>query len=288
MSDFILTVGGRKVYAGQLEEEIIQPDPVRFVQWYMQQEDKVVLGLIRGCAPCPAVFILKDDPHAKITQQWQYYLRAANYNMTLENVYLLLDSALAFANRTGYRHGRIRADYFHNKDLQYKVPQLDKVRTTSRSIMTGVEEFDYPTFTYNTSSKLMQIVVRTLSLIGAKNLLLRKEPVLNIKVFDSRKNPPLKPGYSYPRDISEVDPNAYLYMPETHPEMFLVANIVNGQGEVVQFPRGATYPWIDDGKTPYSFMPHIADLGYGQIKYPLRYLYKVPLGSPKPRALRYE
>jgi hypothetical protein len=121
-----------------------------------------------------------------------------------------------------------------------------------------------------------------------QGLLALSENVLNVKVFDSRELPPLNPGYSYPNDIDEVNPNAYAITPETHPEMFLVANIVNAQGEVVQFPRGATYPWIDGGLTPYSFVPHIANLAYGPILYPMRYLYKVPLGSPKPRALRYE
>jgi hypothetical protein len=149
--------------------------------------------------------------------------------------------------------------------------------------LTGTEEFDYPTFTHS-NTVLMKIV----NFLGLQKLLMSKENVLNVKVFDSRQNPPLKPGYSYPNDISEVDPNAYLYMPETNPEMFLVANIVNGRGEVVQFPRGALYPWIDGGTTPYSFMPHVADLGYGPIKVPIRYLYKVPLGSPKPRAIRYD
>ncbi len=254
------------------------------VQWYQQREDREVFGSIRSCASCPAVFVMKDDPHAKMNQQWQYFIRGINYNMTLEDVYLLMDSALAFANRTGFRHGNIKADYFHNRDLDAELPSLDKVRTTSRSILTGTEEFDYPTFTYSTNNAFMRIV----KALGIHKLLMQKEPVLNVKVFDSRNLPPLKPGYSYPRDISEVDPNAYAITPETHPEMFLVANIVNTRGEVVQFPRGALYPWIDGGLTPYSFMPHVANLGYGPIKYPLRYLYKVPLGSPKPRALRYE
>jgi hypothetical protein len=281
MPNFDLTIAGRKTFSGVLTLEDAKPS----VQWYQFREDREIFGAVRGCAPCPAVMVMKDDQHAKMNQQWQYFIRAINYNMTLDNAYLLMDSALAFANRTGFRHGRIKADYFHNKDLDAPLPSLDKVRTTSRSILTGVEEFDYPTFTYNTSTNTLMRIVNSLGL-GA--LLQRKEPVLNVKVFDSRQNPPLKPGYSYPKDISEVDPNAYLYMPETHPEMFLVANIVNRRGEVVQFPRGATYPWIDGGTTPYSFMPHVANLGYGPIKVPMRYLYKVPLGSPKPRALRFD
>jgi hypothetical protein len=239
-------------------------------QLYMFKEDRDIFGEIRSCASCPAIMIMKDDQHAVMDRQWQYYFRAINYNMALEDVYLLLDDRLAFANFSGFitLDNPGRNDYFFNRTGFDKSPQLDKVRTSSRSVLTGVEEVDYPTFTYD----------------GTR----RREAVLNVRVFDSRQPPPLKPGRVYPRDISQVDHTAYLYMPETHPEMFLVANIVNRRGEVVQFPRGATYPWIDGGTTPYSFVPHVANLGYGPIKVPMRYLYKVPLGSPKPRAYRFD
>lgn len=277
MPNYALTISGRRVVTGVMEIE------TPAVQLYMFKEDRDIFGEIRSCAPCPAVMVMKDDPHVRFGRQWQYFLRANNYNMTLQNAYLLLDNNLAFANESGLGNDSDpRADWFHNEDLQYGPPNLDKVRTTSRSVLTGTEEFDYPTFTYDNRNLLHRFV----NFLGMGKLLLQKEPVLNVKVFDSRQLPPLKPGYSYPTDISEVDPNAYAIMPETHPEMFLVANIVNRRGEVVQFPRGATYPWIDGGLTPYSFVPHIANLAYGPIKVPLRYLYKVPLGSPKPRAYR--
>lgn len=248
--------------------EVLTPRPVTPpVQYYMHKEDResgLWGGSIRPCAPCPAIFVMKDDPHAAMSQQWQYYLRAINYNMTLANVYLLLDDHLAFANDKGFpslENPGDKQDWFFNRNLDprlYKPPHMDKVRTTSRSVLTGAEV-----------------------LVGGVWH-------LKVKVFDSRSLPPLKPGYNYPRDISEVNPDAYAIMPRTHPEMFAVANIVNREGEVVQFPRGATYPWIDNGRTPYSFVPHIANLGYGEILYPLGLLEKIPLGSPPPRALRYE
>lgn len=233
------------------------------VQWYMHKEDEAIGGDIRSCAPCPAVWVMSDDPHAKVTRQWQYYLRAINYNMTLENVYLLLDDGLAFSNGgAGYpslSNPGDKADFFFNRNTSStRFPNLDKVRTTSRSVLTGV-----------------------VVLVGGM-------PHLKVKVFDSRYNPPLKPGYGYPRDISEVNPDAYRYMPETHPEMFLVANIVNRRGEVVQFPRGALYPWFEEGNTIASFVPHIANLAYGDILYPLTRLSKVPLGSPKPSPYRHD
>lgn len=292
MPNFTLTVEGHKTFSGvyTLEPEIVTP----LVQWYMQREDREVFGSIRGCAPCPAVFVMKDDPHAKLTQQWQYYLRAINYNMAVDDVYLLLDQGLAFANQSGFRlPGDPKADYFHNKDLQYQPPSFDKVRTTSRSVMTGTEEFNFSTSIYDAMALAKQVISKQVtSFMTTKNtfasILARQENVLRVDVFDSRRLPLLKPGYSYPGDISEVDHNAYAIMPETQPEMFAVANIVNRTGEVVQFPRGEIYSWIDNGTTPYSFVPHIANLAYGPILYPLRFLYKVPLGSPKPRALRYE
>jgi hypothetical protein len=262
------------------------------VQYYMQKEDASMPNWnwgVRPCAPCPAVFVMKEDSHAFVNQQHQYYLRAANYNMDLEDVYLLLDKALAFANGTGFRDSTDpRADYFHNKDLQHRPPQYDKVRTMSRSVMTGTEQFSLVQALYDAVFLARAISRRRTSFLAARNaftgLLARSENVLNVDVLDSGSLPPLKPGYSYPGDISEVDPNAYLYMPQTHPEKFMVANVVARDGRVVQFPRGATYPWIDDGLTPYNFVPYTANLAYGPVLYPMRFLVKIPLGDPKPRA----
>ena len=225
------------------------------VQMYMHKEDRDVQGYLRSCAPCPAVWVMLDDPHALLTRQWQYYLRAINYNMTLENVYLLLDDHLAFANDTCFPSlddpGE-RADFFFNRNTGGKAPGLNKVRTTSRSVLTGVEEGGF----------------------------------LRVTTFDSRSLPPLKPGRSYPQDISEVNPDDYAIMPETHPWMFMVANIVNRREEVVPFPRGALYPWFEGGTTPVTFLPHISNYGWGPVRYPLANLVKLPLGSPVPSPYR--
>ena len=225
------------------------------IQLYMHKEDRDVFGSLRSCAPCPAVMVLKDDPHTLLSRQWQYYIRAINYNMTLENVYLLEDDHLAFNNNTGYPtldNPGDRADWFFNRNLGGKDVQMDKVRTTSRSVLTGVEDGNE----------------------------------LIVMMFDSRELPPLKPGRMYPMDIIQVNPDDYAIMPETHPHMFLVANIVNRREEVVQFPRGATYPWFEDGRTPVSFLPHIHNYKYGPIRYPLSKLEKIPLGDPKPSPYR--
>src|SRR5689334_17542577 len=127
---------------------------VRPALW-MVREDRELFGFIRPCAPCPAVVVLREDSHTFIDQQWQYYLRASNYAMDLEDVYLLLDRALAFANKTGFRGSTPKADYFHNRDLQSKPPNLDKVRTCVRNVLTGKPQYS-----------LVQTIKDMVSLIG--------------------------------------------------------------------------------------------------------------------------
>jgi hypothetical protein len=264
------------------------------VQYYMHKEDREAQGYIRSCAPCPAVWVLKDDPHAKMSRQWQYYLRAINHNMNLENVYLLLDDHLAFANRTGFPsldNPGGKADYFFNRNIGATPPSLDKVRTTSRSVLTGTEGHSLIQTLLDVADVARAISTRRGSFIEAKTsfraAVTAPVNVLKVWVFDSRQPPPLMPGRVYPQDISEVNPGDYLYMPETNREKFLVANIVNKPGEVVQFPRGALYSWFEGGKTIASFMPHVANLVYGNVLYSLNKLVKLPLGSPAPSPYRH-
>lgn len=239
----------------------IPPTPAP-VQMYQHKDDTEISdsswgGGIRPCASCPAVWVLLDDPHVIINRQWQYYMIAINYNMTLENVFLLLDDHLAFANNTGFRNldNPGKKDYFFNRTEYSEFPSLDKVRTCSLNVMTGRE-------------------------VG---------PYLHVTTFDSRQPPPLKPGKTYPNSVQDINPEDYLYLPQFNREMFVVATIVNRKGEVVQFPRGALYPWTNDN-TPYSFIPLISnhDPKYGTVMYPLSRLKKIPLGSPVPRPYRNE
>ena len=256
------------------------------IQLYMHREDKDVLGGVRSCASCPAVYTLKDDPHVVVSQQWQYYIRAINYNMTLDDTYLLLDNGLAFANGTGFRNNSDpRADYFHRRDLSFPPPNLDKVRTCSRSVLTGVEQYSLVMALKRVQSLAKSFLWAGRTQISDVRAALVSKNVLKVQTFDSTKPPPLRQGRTYPTRIEDVDPTDYLIMPQTNREMFLVANIVNPSGELSQFPRGATYNWIGDG-APYSFMPHISNSTYGNVLYPLDYLYKLPLGSPIPSPYR--
>jgi len=253
---------------------------------YMQTEDRIAFGYIRSCASCPAVFVMKDDNHVLITKQWQYYMLAINPAMTLEDVYLLLDNNLAFCNSTGFRNDNDpRADWFHNRDLGCKPPQFDKVRICSRNAVTGVEQYSLVQAIKAVGNVLqarLRAGIGTLADVRAAIL----TKVLNVSTFDSRFAPPLKPGRIYPTKISEINPDDYLYLPRYNREKFIVANIVNRAGEVVQFPRGGLYSWTEDN-TPYSFLPIISNPTYGPVLYTIdRNLIKLPIGSSVPSPYR--
>src|SRR3972149_3003773 len=55
----------------------------------------------RSCAPCPAVHPLlpNSDHKVELTEQWQYFIRAANWGMTLQYVSSLFGAKKAFTNR---------------------------------------------------------------------------------------------------------------------------------------------------------------------------------------------
>src|SRR5690349_16298584 len=102
---------------GSYQVESFSP-PSSGTIYYMHKEDKesgVFLDdvtrrpRLRTCATeggCPAVFVL-NEPLLKVTldKQWQYAMIAWNYNMTLEDVSLILDKNLAFCNEEGFRSG---------------------------------------------------------------------------------------------------------------------------------------------------------------------------------------
>lgn len=249
---------------------------------WMIKEDRELFGFIRPCAPCPAVVVLKDDPHAIMGEQWQYFLYGANYAMDLEDVYLLLDWRLAFANRTGFRNpDSPKADYFHRRDLDQKPPALDKVRSCVRNVLTGKTTYSLVQTIKEAVTLIGTVVQRETTFLAARSsftsLLTTTPNVLSAWTFDSRQLPPLKPGRSYPGRIEDVDPDDYLYLPRTDPEKFVTANIVNNSGDVVQFPRGGLYPWTGDN-TPRSFMPLLSNRAYGEVLYPLANL--VPVATP--------
>jgi hypothetical protein len=231
------------------------PDVINLPPLYMQKEDKesgIWGGGLRSCAVggCPAVFNLYKDPPLKVvlTKQWQYYLIAINYNMTLENISLILDYRLAFANGTGFRKPDTpRRNFILEQDLDAvdengkpAYPKFDKDRTCSRSVMTGTE-------------------------MGS---------VLRVAIHDGNGLPPLKSGRAYPQKISDIRLEDYLYNPKDHRWMFFAANTVTATrgdtSSVAPFPRGARYEWTGDNEL-YTWLPHVSR---HDIYYPLEYLEK--------------
>lgn len=219
---------------------------------FMHREDKEALGGIRSCAPCPAVFVLNEpNTKVKLTMDWQFYIRAINYNMTLEHVCALLGYERAFTNNTGFGdENNPRVNFLTNNNLGCEYPRFDKDRCCSRTVMTGTKTPD------------------------GKSLI--------IKTFNGNASPPMKEGKPHPQTLSEINIDDYLYNPRDHPYMFLVANIVNADGTVVQFPNGGLYEWT--GNDPMVFLPLVSD---ELITYPMDNLIELPLGSPIPSPYRH-
>lgn len=227
-------------------------------QLYMHKEDQDTdifdtSSGVRPCAAtggCPAVFVLKEPAlKVNLTKDWQYYLIAINYNMTLDNVSDLLHYHLAFANNTGFgKDGSPRRNYILERDLNSdELPKFDKDRTCSRSVLTGTEVGGY----------------------------------LKLTLFNGNLPPPMKLGKPRPQRIQDINIDDYLYNPREHRWMFCVANRVTtkpgGITSVAPFPRGAIYNWTGDN-LPYTFVPHVSTQ---TIYYPLRHLVKVnTLPSP--------
>jgi hypothetical protein len=240
---------------------------------------------IRPCAPCPAVFVMKDDPHAVFDRQWQYFLRAANYGMSLNATAALMDDDRAYFNNTGLPD---RRDWLTGQNLTARDPNADKVRTNARCVVTGIETFSVREMVAQTARLGKAILQRSVQSGEARAdfKALANENMLSVFTFDSRQPPPLKAGRSYPAKVSDINPDDYLVMPRTHRWFFLVANIVARDGSVFPFGGGSLYPWTGDN-APYSFVPHIANLGYGNVVYPLYHFRELGLNEPIPSPYRY-
>lgn len=195
---------------------------------------------VRPTAPTPAVFPLLEQ-NVIMTREWQFYLVAINPGMELRRVSAILEYHRAFANGTGFEDpADPRADFILRRNLTYPLPAMDKVRTCARSTLKG-------------------------TLSGTS---------VTLDMLNGNEPPPLKPGFSHPLRVEDVNPEAYLYLPQTHPWYFFAANIVQADGRLIPFPNGASYTWVGDN-TPRTFVPHVSRF---TIVYPLSRL--VPVTSP--------
>ena len=238
MSEYFI-LGDRKFV---IENPVIYPSN----KFFRHKDDRELWGdfwnIERDCAPCPAVHPLlpNSDHKVQMTEQWQYYIRAINWGMQIQYVSALFGPKKAFTNRDPKD---IRADWLLRRDLDRPNPDQDRVRSCSRS----------------------PIMVTSVSNGGA-----------SIGMMNGTLPPKLKIGFNYPSSVYNINPNAYFYMPQTHPEMFLVATITNAEGRTRPFPNGAVYAWKGD-RQPYVFWPYVASR---PIVYTMANLVEVQINTP--------
>lgn len=224
--------------------------PQRPQQLYMHAEDAAIFGVVRGNAPCPAVFWLVEN-QMKITREWQYYLIAINRGMALQYVSHLLNNSVAYCNGHGFPADPGEApykNYILNEDLDAPdLPAFNKVFTHARACHVGTE---------------------VTAASGNKFLL--------VEAMDGTRPPLLKPGYRQPAKISEINPDAYVFTPWTHRHLFSISNNVTDRGKLFPFDNGARYSWMGDSWL-YTFMPLVSKV---PVLSPLNHWVKLPAGRP--------
>ena len=222
------------------------------LQAWRHKDDLELYGRVRNCATqlggCPAVFDLVDGYKIELTRDWQFYIRAINYAMTAHHVSALFGDSKAFCNGSGLGGTVPRADWIMNENTNRENPSFDKVRTCARSILSGTVEGNE----------------------------------LIINAMDGSHPPPLKAGRAYPTRLEDVDLDDYLFNPQDHRWMFLVANNIGEDGGIFPFDNGGRYAWTEEQR-PYTFLPHVAR---GMVRYPLNNLVMIPAGSPIPSPYR--
>jgi hypothetical protein len=170
----------------------------------------------------PMVFHFRETV-LPISREWQWYLIAINPGMALNAVAHLLMDGVAFCNNTGLNMpGDPRQNWITNEDLtSSRLPAWSKCFTCGDNLVQIIDGI--------------------------------------ITAFDGSKPPPLKPGYTWPMSREQaLNPEIYRYMPQSYPHMFFAAHTTGTDFHAHPFPNGALYPWYMDGKTPVSFLPHVA------------------------------
>jgi len=208
-----------------------------------QHKDDHELGMERPHPGDPAVFWLQER-RVRITKQWQFFIRAINYKMSLQHVAALFGYKKGFTNRN---KDDLRADYLQGLNLDRPDPEFDKVRTCALSVMTGI--------------------------IDGEDLL--------VEMMDGSQDPPLKPGCVYPQRVEDINIDIYAFTPKTDRHLFFAANrSVRGGRETKHFPNGAHYDYTLDN-CPYSWLPHVAP-SKARVRYALSKLNRLPPKSEIP------
>jgi hypothetical protein len=202
-----------------------------------------------------------------LDKYWQFALCGWNSGMSVKSVMAELGHTRALANKTGYgMPGRNLTNWpaKSNTDSKYD-PAFDKDRTTSNSMLSGIEYPDGRLLFKDYKTDKRKVYTGYLAL----------------EMMDGNKPPALKPGRKQPERIEDVRPEDYLHHPKNPWDwhLFFALNIINFQAELIPFAGGALYPWYFDGKVPVCFMPHVSRMP--EVKYPTELLEKLPLGTSR-------
>lgn len=198
------------------------------------KDDMAIYGGPRDKAPCPAVWWLDED-QMQFTEQWQYYVAAINYKMSLQYVSALFNNSKALFNQHGFptdpQDRDIFANYILRENLEYPLPVYQKVFTCS----------------FNTHEELSRW-----SVPGGQTL-------ITFNTLNGKEPPLMKPGKVHPKSAEEAQlrHDDYLILPETHRKFFFVPNNVSLTGRVFPFPNGATYDFTLDDRN-YTFFPFVS------------------------------
>jgi hypothetical protein len=198
------------------------------------------------------VFVF-DDFNCTFGQQWQYYLRAINYNASIQMCSRMMDDNVAFMNGSGTAGKSRRRNWLKVEDMESKDPETDKTRTCGDARIQ-----------MNPIVPTAEILAKLKYREGDK-----VPTIYRVTFLDGTKPPPLKVGYSYPRSLREISIEAYVYTPATHPAYFTPATTTGSDGKAHSWPNSPTYPWYKSGNTPVAFWPHVA---VGPVYYPPKQL----------------
>lgn len=214
--------------------------PVRPPLWFIKETafkgDRV---------PFPAIVNLLAQP-MDITREWQYFIRAINYNMEAERVSAIYGHQKAFCNGTGLGDpADPRADYVLGESTNEDPPQFDKCRTCVRSVVTGRKDDYY----------------------------------LWLETLNGNYPPPLKEGRWIDPLFEDWDVDDYLYTPQSHPWLFFACNNINAEGEVFPFDHGGYYSWFLNGTRQVTWLPLVSRF---PVRLALEHLERLPDGAVIP------
>lgn len=223
--------------------------PIHYMQFYQMGDDFQILGKPRDCSyysSCPGVMVLLDEPDTFFTFDWQMYLVAINKGMRLNNIAEMMGNNTEFMNGTGV--GNNRRNYITGEDLDAPLdPRLKKLLTCALNTHMG---WDDGTNMY-------------------------------LSYLDGNNPPPMKSGRPRPRNVNEVIPEDYLYLPQTHKWLFIDCNTVkwdnaNQRLDYGTAPNGLIRDWLGDN-TPHIFFPLVSTKS--QIVTPLSKWNKISFRS---------